>query len=95
MSLPIIPADKLQHAAYGALIFIAVAGAAKLIGFPFVGAAGLAGAAAAGAAKEWFDWVSNHRAIKAGLTPTHGVEMWDWVATTAGGLVCFAAGWLV
>ena len=44
---------------------------------------GLVVAAAVG--KEVLDWLSNQRAIRAGLTPTHGVEWFDALATCAGG----------
>jgi hypothetical protein len=37
--------------------------------------------------KEALDWLSNQRAIRAGLTPTHGVEWFDALATCAGGAV--------
>ena len=42
---------------------------------------------AAAVGKEVLDWLSNMRAVKAGLMPTHGVEFLDALATCAGGAV--------
>ena len=81
MSLPVDPQDKANHAIYGAIIFLL---ALAILRRPDV-AYGLVVAAAVG--KEVLDWLSNQRAIKAGLTPTHGVEWFDALATCAGGAV--------
>ena len=79
--MPQLPADKANHAIYGALIFLL---ALAILRRPDV-AYGLVVTAAVG--KEVLDWLSNQRAIKAGLAPTHGVEWFDALATCAGGAV--------
>ena len=79
--MPSLPQDKANHAVYGSLIFLA---ALAILRRPDA-AYGLVVAAAVG--KEVLDWLSNRRAIKAGLTPTHGVEWLDALATCAGGAV--------
>ena len=77
--MPQLPADKANHAIYGALIFLL---ALAIFRRPDA-AYGLVVAAAVG--KEVLDWLSNQRAIRAGLMPTHGVEFLDALATCAGG----------
>jgi hypothetical protein len=79
--MPQLPADKANHAIYGALIFLL---ALAILRRPDA-AYGLVVLAAVG--KEVLDWLSNQRAIKAGLAPTHGVEWFDALATCAGGVV--------
>jgi hypothetical protein len=79
--MPQLPADKANHFFYGSLIFLA---ALAIFRRPDV-AYGLVVLAAVG--KEVLDWLSNQRAIRAGLTPTHGVEFFDALATCAGGVV--------
>ena len=79
--MPSLPQDKANHAIYGALIFLL---ALAILRRPDA-AYGLVVLAAVG--KEALDWLSNQRAIKAGLTPTHGVEWFDALATCAGGAV--------
>ena len=79
--MPQLPADKANHAIYGALIFLA---ALAIFRRPDA-AYGLVVLAAVG--KEALDKLSNMRAVKAGLTPTHGVEFLDALATCAGGAV--------
>ena len=82
MNLPTIPADKANHAVYGALIFN--------LALPLTDAlVALAIVAAIGVAKEAADWLGNHRARAAGLPAPHGVEVLDAIATFAGGLLCF------
>jgi hypothetical protein len=75
--MPQLPADKANHAVYGALIF--------LIGFAITRrmdvSYGLVVLAAVG--KEALDWLSNQRSER----PTHGVEWLDALATCAGGAV--------
>jgi len=83
--IPSLPQDKANHFFYGALIFLAA-----LAAFRHADAAyGLVVLAAVG--KEAIDWLSNQRAIKAGLTPTHGVEWLDALATCAGGAIPYLA----
>jgi hypothetical protein len=79
--IPSLPQDKANHAVYGALIFLL---ALAILRRPDV-AYGLVVLAAVG--KEALDKLSNMRAVKAGLTPTHGVEWFDALATCAGGAV--------
>ena len=75
--MPQLPADKANHAIYGALIFLL---ALAILRRPDV-AYGLVVAAAVG--KEALDWLSNQRSER----PTHGVEWFDALATCAGGAV--------
>ena len=79
--MPSLPQDKANHAIYGALIF--------LIGFAITRRLDVAYAlvVAAAVGKEALDKLSNMRAVKAGLMPTHGVEFLDALATCAGGAV--------
>jgi len=79
--MPQLPADKANHFFYGSLIFLA---ALAIFRRPDV-AYGLVVLAAVG--KEALDKLSNMRAVKAGLMPTHGVEFLDALATCAGGAV--------
>lgn len=79
--IPSLPQDKANHAIYGALIFLA---ALAILRRPDA-AYGLVVLAAVG--KEALDKLSNMRAVKAGLLPTHGVEFLDALATCAGGAV--------
>jgi hypothetical protein len=79
--MPQLPADKANHAVYGALICLL---ALAILRRPDAAYA-LVVLAAVG--KEALDWLSNRRAVKAGLTPTHGVEWLDALATCAGGAV--------
>ena len=79
--MPQLPADKANHFFYGSLIFLAVLAISRR---PDV-AYGLVVLAAVG--KEALDKLSNMRAVKAGLMPTHGVEFLDALATCAGGAV--------
>jgi hypothetical protein len=83
--MPQLPADKANHFFYGALIFLA---ALAVLRRPDA-AYGLVVLAAAG--KEVLDWLSNQRAVKAGLPPPHGVEFFDALATCAGGAVPYLA----
>ena len=83
--MPQLPADKANHYFYGSLIFLA---ALAIFRRPDA-AYGLVVLAAVG--KEALDKLSNMRAVKAGLMPTHGVEFLDALATCAGGAVPFLA----
>ena len=81
--LPVIPADKANHFAYGAVI--------SAIGSILAGPlAGLALAAVFGILKELKDYLDNRKAAASGLLPPHGVELADALWTAAGGLVVFA-----
>jgi len=79
--LPQLPQDKGNHFAYGAVIF----NLALPITDAFVA---LAAVAVLAVAKEALDWLSNHRARRAGLPAPHGVEVMDALATLAGGVLC-------
>jgi len=79
--IPSLPQDKANHFFYGSLIFLTALAISRR---PDV-AYGLVVLAAVG--KEALDKLSNMRAVRAGLTPTHGVEFFDALATCAGGAV--------
>ena len=79
--IPSLPHDKANHFFYGTLIFLA---ALAILRRPDA-AYGLVVLAAVG--KAALDKLSNMRAVKAGLLPTHGVEFLDALATCAGGAV--------
>jgi hypothetical protein len=85
-----LPQDKANHLVYGSIVFLAGAFVGGQVG-QNPADCGLAAAAAAGALKELADWLLNRKALAAGLPPQHGVEFWDFAATTAGGLIGFAA----
>ena len=79
--IPSLPADKANHFFYGALIFLAALAIFRRSDVAY----SLVVLAAVG--KEAIDKLSNQRAVRAGLTPTHGVEWFDALATCAGGAV--------
>jgi hypothetical protein len=92
MQLPQLPADKANHAIYGATIFAAVGGVVAHLGRPDLAQPlGALGALLAACVKEVVDYALNRRAIAAGLPPPHGVEAADILATTAGALLCWLA----
>lgn len=92
MPLPQLPADKANHALYGAAVFVAIGGIAAALGHSDIARpAGALGALLIACAKEAVDYTLNRRAITAGLPPPHGVEVADIVATTAGALLCWLA----
>jgi hypothetical protein len=88
MQLPSIPADKLGHFFYGALM---TTGSMCLWHTPMVS---LGIVCAVAAAKEFSDWWANYQAAKKDLPPPHGVEFLDWVATVGGG-VAVILPWLL
>jgi hypothetical protein len=87
-NLPSMPADKLGHFFYGALM---TTGSMCLWHTPMVS---LGIVCAVAALKEFTDWLSNYNAVKQGLSPHHGVEFLDWVATVGGG-VAVILPWLL
>lgn len=93
MNRLVIPADKANHAIYGALVFALVAALAMLTSYaPIARGLGVAAAVAVGLAKELYDYVRNRQALKAGLAKPHGVEGSDLLWTAGGALVvCVAA----
>lgn len=84
MNLPIIPQDKANHYIYGSVIAIVAGTIAHQIGLP-VAICSIGAATLFGAVKEALDWYRNRKAEAAGATPTHGVEVVDFLATVAGG----------
>ena len=88
-----LPADKANHVIAGALVFLPVAIAVALAGHAqYARPAGAVAALVAGLLKELADWLANRHLAQQGLPPAHGVEVADAAATTAGGLLCWAAG---
>lgn len=88
----VIPQDKANHAIYGALIFALVASLAMFTSYaPVARWLGLGAAVAAGVAKEFYDYVRNRQALKAGLAKPHGVEGSDLLWTAGGALLVWAA----
>lgn len=90
MSLPSLPADKANHALYGAAIALAVYAVCLLAGVPYAAYAALAASVVVGFAKEGVDAWQNRAATGNWRTGPHGVEGLDAAATAAGG----AAVWL-
>lgn len=92
--LPMLPADKAGHFIDGGLIAGVVS---VLVHFALkensdvAAACGLGVAALVGALKEGSDWWQNRKAVAAGSPPTHSVDLMDFGATTAGGLLVAAA----
>lgn len=106
MSLPQLPQDKANHHAYGSWIaFVAfLIGCfilpqllqALAVGFSIPAwLFALAVLVAFAVGKEALDWTLNQRAIKAGLPPPHGVELYDALATIAGGLPAVSVAFLL
>jgi len=92
MQLPQLPADKANHALYGAAVFIVAGGVAAHLGHADISQpVGALAALLAACVKEVVDHTRNGRAMAAGLPPPHGVEAADIVATIAGALLCWLA----
>jgi hypothetical protein len=90
MNLPQIPADKANHALYGAAIFVVAGWLATHLGFvPYARLIGAATAALFGALKELADDHANERATAAGLPPPHEVSASDAFTTTGGAMLCW------
>lgn len=88
MIRPVIPADKANHAIYGALVFCAATLGASLFAPPrYLLIAAAAAVAVVAVGKEVADRFANWRAARAGLQPPHGVELLDVAATCAGGVL--------
>lgn len=79
--ISLIPKDKLLHIGAGAL-----AGLVVLV-FTSNPLAAFMVAVAAGVLKEVYDHASNQDAADRGEPPQHDVDLWDAIATAAGGLV--------
>ena len=91
MQLPQLPADKGNHFLYGAVAAAIAAPIGVYFGLP-ASIAALAGSIAAGAAKEALDYWQNTQALKRGETPLHSVDVYDFLATAAGGLSAASVG---
>jgi hypothetical protein len=94
VNIPVIPQDKANHVIYGAAISLAFQWLAVLLHAqlgitPFVGPKQIGAIASTvfGIAKELADRELNLRAVAAGLPPPHSVELKDFLATVAGGLL--------
>lgn len=85
--LPIIPHDKALHIIYGAVIFTVIFVLSHLSIPHYEMCVASAAVVVAAIAKELRDLWSNIQAKRLNLTPTHGVEVMDAVATIAGGIV--------
>ena len=94
MMLPQLPADKANHAITGAAIFSAALWLARMAAPSH--AVWIAGAAVliAAVGKELSDWIINRRAIARGEPPPHGVELYDALATCAGGALAALPLWI-
>jgi hypothetical protein len=86
MTLPQLPQDKANHFIYGLLIFGVVGLYSPL--------AGLIAAVVAAAAKEASDAYINYRATGSVFKGPHGFELWDFLATSAGGASGFYCTYL-
>ena len=81
MNIPQLPADKANHALWGAAIFIV---ALAITRHPWAAIIAVAGCAAA---KELSDAVLNWRATGEPMQGPHGVEFLDFAATCFGGIL--------
>jgi hypothetical protein len=97
MTLPQLPADKANHVVYGvaiALIAKQAAVTAMLFGLDVFfdpATIGLAAAIAFGVGKEAVDEIANVLAVGRGEPEPHGVEIFDALATSSGGLAVWVA----
>jgi hypothetical protein len=87
--LPSLPHDKANHAIWGAILAFGVYVVGLVLGIPYSAELGLLAAAGAAVAKEVSDKLANIKAAKLGLPAPHGVEVYDAVATAAGGLIIY------
>lgn len=85
LTLPSLPADKANHAIYGAIAAAVAVPVGAYFGLPREISA-LAGSIGAGLLKEAIDLAMNLIATKQGQPAPHTVDAWDLVATAAGGL---------
>jgi hypothetical protein len=92
--LPNLPHDKANHAIWGAILAFGVYVVASVLDIPFAAELGLMAAVAAAIYKELTDKLANIKAAKLGRKPPHGVEFYDAVATTAGGLIIYLSSQL-
>lgn len=88
MPLPALPADKANHALYGATTYVLVGALAAyfgLAGDPRLWALG--GVALVGAGKEVYDYMRRRDEQTAGVSVRHHVEGGDFLATVFGGVL--------
>jgi hypothetical protein len=89
MTLPSLPQDKANHLIWGAILALGVYCVALALNLPFAAELSLGTAFLAGIAKEVADKVANIQAAKLGLPAPHSVELYDALATTAGGVLIY------
>jgi hypothetical protein len=87
--LPNLPQDKANHAIWGAILAFGVYVIASVLDIAFAAELALFTAAGAAITKEVTDKLTNIKATKLGLPAPHGVEVYDAVATIAGGLIIY------
>jgi hypothetical protein len=93
--LPTIPADKANHIIYGAAIGLLAQATCLFLKHPEASPlASLLTATIIGAITEAGDAWDNHLQRKAGFPARHGVETWDVVATSFGGLLVGIAAFM-
>ena len=88
MNLPKLAADKANHHVYGsycAVVARLLAHALPQYAIP-PSAAAMAGATIAGAVKEGIDAALNYLAVRRGEIVPHTVDLYDFLATAAGGI---------
>jgi len=91
MPLPQLPADKANHFLYGTVAAAIAVPIGLYLGLPSSISA-LAGSIAAGAAKELIDAAQNYMERRRGEQPLHSVDVYDFLATAAGGLTPASVG---
>lgn len=98
MTLAMLPQDKANHVIAGVLVYVVVT---ALLAFftalsaPVIALLGLLASAVAGVMKEVTDFIGNQCRRKAGLPPNHDVDPLDFAATLVGGLLVFAAAYML
>jgi hypothetical protein len=86
-----VPQDKLAHAAYAVPGYLFLYVALRLLDMTeHVAESALALMVLVAALKELYDWVSNKLARAA----VHGVELFDFLATTIGAASAYACTWV-
>ena len=91
MPLPQLPADKANHFLYGAVAAAIAVPIGSYFGLPSQISA-LIGSITAGASKEVLDAIENAQARRRGEVPLHSVDVYDFLATAAGGLSAASVG---
>ena len=91
MPLPQLPADKGNHFLYGAIAAAIAVPIGSYFGLPSQISA-LAGSISAGLLKEVLDAIQNTLARRRGEEAPHLVDVYDFLATAAGGLSAASVG---